>query len=79
MAHKRRKNIPQMAWGKRYGAFGGWETAAGKVEVLLWLVGLDVGISVKVKLNQCLSISRKVTWESQMVQVNQTVGSVPRN
>ena len=46
----------------RYGAFGGWEMAAGKVEVLLVVGGFDVDREVwKPDLSTKMSISRKVT------------------
>ena len=35
---------------KRYGVFCGWRIAAGKVEVLLMISGLDLGISEEAKL-----------------------------
>ena len=56
----------------RYGAFGGWEMAAGKVEVLLVVSGLDVDRSEEAMLvNMCVNI-KKVTREGKMVQVNWT-------
>jgi len=56
----------------RYGAFGGWEMAAGKVEVLLVDSWLDVDRSEEAMLvNMCVSI-KKVTREGKMIQVNWT-------
>jgi len=56
----------------RYGAFGGWEMAAGKVEVLLVVSGLDVDRSEEAMIvNMCVNI-KKVTREGKMVQVNWT-------
>ena len=55
--------------GKRYGTFSGWGMAAGKVEVLLVVGGFDVR---KSDLSTKMSLSRKSTWEGEMVQVNQT-------
>ena len=37
------ENVPAMdGLGKRYGAFGGWGMAAGKVQVLLVVLRFDV-------------------------------------
>ena len=58
--------------GKRYGMFSGWGMAAGKVEVLLVIGGFDVDEVRKSDLSIKMSISRKVTWEGEMVQVNRT-------
>ena len=52
--------------GKRYGTFNGWGMAAGKVEVLLWLVGLMWTEVRKPDLSTKMSISRKVTWEGEI-------------
>ena len=52
--------------GKRYGTFSGWEMAAGKVEVLRWLVGLMWTDVRKSDLSTKMSISRKVTWEGEI-------------
>ena len=43
----------------------------GKVEVLLVVSGLDVDRSAEAAC-PCISISRKVIWEEEMVQVNRT-------
>ena len=53
----------------RYGAFAGWEMAAGKVEVLLVVSGLHVDRSEEAMIvNMCVNI-KKVTREGKMVQV----------
>ena len=46
--------------------------AAGKVEVLMVVGGFDVDGCAEVRLVTKMSISRKVTWEGEMVQVNRT-------
>ena len=49
--------------------FDGWGKAAGDVEVLL-MVGLMRTEVWEPSLSTCMSISRKVTWEGEKVQVN---------
>ena len=48
--------------GKRYGTFSGWEMVAGKVEVLLVLVGLMWTEVQKPSLSTNMSISKKGRW-----------------
>ena len=58
--------------GKRYGTFSGWGMAAGKWRYCWWLVGLMWTEVRKSDLSTKISISRKMTWEGEMVQVNRT-------
>ena len=54
--------------GERYRMFSGWGVAAGKVEVLLVIGGLDVDGGAEASLvNKDVNIQ-----EGEMVQVNQT-------
>ena len=57
---------------KRYETFSGLGMAAGKVKVLLVVGGLMWTEVRKSDLSKKMSISRKVTWEGEMVQVNLT-------
>ena len=56
---------------KRCGAYGGWMMAAEKV-VSCRLVGLIWTVVWKPSLSTYMSVSRKVTWKGEMVQVNRT-------
>ena len=56
--------------GKRYGTFRGWQLE--KWRYCWWLAGLMWMEVQKPDLSTKMSISRKVTWEGEMVQVNRT-------
>ena len=57
---------------KRYGAVGGWGITAGKVEILLGVSGLDLDRSEEDACQHVCQVSRKDTWEGEMVQINRT-------
>ena len=67
-------NVPTMDdLGIRYRTFSGWGMETRKVEVLLVIGGLMWTEVQKPDLSTKMSISRKVIWEREMVQVNRTI------